>query len=650
MPRKLTSITGLVIIVAIVLAVNLIAALLFSRAKFDMTKEELFTLADGTKEVLASVEENIRGTLFYSKKAIGEEPLFKLFADRVVQMLREYEAASKGKLAIEIIDPRPDTEEQEWADRYDLQSIPGPTGEPVYLGLVLKDESGHEEAVAFFNPERENTLEYDISKAIDNVAHPAKKKVGVLSPLNVLGTAPPPSPFANERDRPQPWTFIRELKNSYHVQKIEIDATQIPDDLDLLLVIHPKKLKPRTQYAIDQYVLKGGKALVFADAFCEADQASQITTDMQSRLQTDFLSEMPALFKAWGIEFWRGQLGADDPAAKGRSTIVADQDLACPIGDPRAGPIEKMYVWLRLGGENCNRDEIITGRLEDLIVATAAGIAKTSSSDKIAFAPLLTSSDKASTIEDVAVRFGLDPEQIRNAYKRGTTSIALAAKITGEFKTAFPDGRPAADSSEEGAPPGIDADPDQLKASRQPTTVIVVGDVDMISDRFSVSIEPFFNQQIVRRLNDNLVFASNAVENLAGSRNLIGLRSRGLSRRPFTRVQEIERRAAEKWGDEKQRLDEKLKEANERLLELQRGGGDKRILEQATVEEVEKLRAEQLETKRNLREVRLRLREDTERLGRIVKAINIALIPSLVVLVSIAIAVLKTVRRKQAAA
>ncbi|HUT24547.1 MAG TPA: Gldg family protein, partial [Sumerlaeia bacterium] len=473
---------------------------------------------------------------------------------------------------------------------------------------------------------------------------------GVLSALNVLGAAPPPNPLANDRGRPQPWVFIRELKNSCRVQSIEVDAIEIPDDLDLLLVIHPKKLKPRTQYAIDQYVLKGGKALVFFDPFCEADQASQVATDVQSRLQTDFLSEMPALFKAWGIQLWRGQLGAADPDAESRSVIVADQDLACPIGDPRTGPTEKMYVWLRLGSENCNRDEIITGRLEDLIVATAAGIAKTSSGDKIAFTPLLTSSDKASTIEDFMVRFGLDPEQIRKGYKPGATSVALAAKITGEFKTAFPDGRPAADSSEEGAPPGIDPDPDQLKASRQPTTIVVVGDVDMISDRFSVSVEPFFNQQIIRRINDNLVFAANAVENLTGSQELIGLRSRGRSRRPFTRVLEIERRAAEKWGDEKKRLDEKLKEANDRLLELQRGGGDKRVLEQATVQEVEKLRSEQLETKRNLRLVRLHLREDTERLGLIIKAINIALIPSFVVLVSIAIAVLKTLRRKQAAA
>ncbi|HUT26260.1 MAG TPA: GldG family protein, partial [Sumerlaeia bacterium] len=176
MPRKFTSISGLVMIIAIVLAVNLIGALLFSHAKFDMTEEKLFTLSDGTKRVLASLEENVRGTVFFSKKAIGEDPLFKLFADRVVQMLREYEAASEGKLAIEIIDPRPDTEEQEWAERYNLQGIPGPTGEPVYLGLVLKDESGHEEAVPFFNPERENTLEYDVSKAIYSIAHPAKKK------------------------------------------------------------------------------------------------------------------------------------------------------------------------------------------------------------------------------------------------------------------------------------------------------------------------------------------------------------------------------------------------------------------------------------------------------------------------------------------
>lgn len=651
MQKKFMSITGLVLIAAIVLAVNLFGSVLFQRVKFDMTEERLYTLSKGTVNILRSLEDDVTAKLYYSKTAVAGQPFLKTFANRIVELLGEYEAESRGKLKVEIVDPRPDTEEEEWAERYGLRAFPGgEQGEPIYLGLVLRDESGHEAQIPIFTPDKEQLLEYDISKAIFGVARPEKKKVGVLSSLNVMGGAPP-SPFMpTPRPSSRPWVFIRELRNNFEVEKIESTATELPDDLDLLLIIHPKSLGKPTLYAIDQYVLAGGRALVFLDPFCQVDQASmaQMMNNPQMMMQASFSSNMPDLLKAWGVEMEGGE----------NLKIVADANLATKVQTGRS--VDDMIIWLSLGPENRNDEEIVTSELENLMMVTAGALRKTTTNENIQVVPIMETSAEASTVDGMMLKFGMDPAGLRRSFKPGSSKIALAYKVTGQFKTAFPDGKPAEPSDDENSdedkptPGKSDAattksNPNHLSESKSPSTIMIVSDVDMINDRYCVRTANFFGQEIATAINDNLLFLANAVENLTGSQDLIGLRSRGRSRRPFTKVKEIERHAQQQWLKKEEALNQKLQEANQRLAELQRGTEEKRVLDQAFMAEVHKWREERANTRQELRAVRRNLREDVEKLGFRLKFINIALIPLLVTVCSIGIAFTGSFRRRNGA-
>ncbi len=639
MHKRILPITALILIAVIVLAVNLISSVMFRNVKLDLTEEKLYTLSRGSVNILKGLDDDIQAKFYYSKTAVAAQTFLKAYSERILQLLREYERASKGKLTLEIIDPRPDTEEEEWAERYGLQAFPGgKNAEPIYLGLLLKDESGNELAIPVFTPDREASLEYDITKSIYTISHPEKKTVGIISSLDITG-GPPPSPYTMQPAESEPWAFVEELRNSYKVEEIVSDADEIPSDIDVLLVVHPKELKKSTLYAIDQYVLRGGRTLVFLDAFCEADQAAMAESlqgNMQMMMQASFSSNMPDLLKAWGLEME----GGENPK------VVADANLATKVQTGRS--VEDMIVWLTLDGENLNSREIVTSQLENILVATPGALKKISSSEDIVMVPLIETTEEANTIEGMMLKFGMNPEGVRQEFKTGSSKIPLGYKVTGTFKTAFPDGAPEEEASEEGeeenANPGNDQN--HLSESVEQATVIVFSDVDMISDRFSVQKLRFFGRELASAINDNLSLLENTVENLTGSQDLIALRSRGQSRRPFTKVQEIERRAQQQWLEEEERLNQKLQEANQRLNELQQGGEERLVLDQAYMKEIEKLRQERLKTRQELRKVRRNLREDVERLGARVKFINIALIPLLISIFCIAIAVLRSTRRR----
>jgi ABC-type uncharacterized transport system involved in gliding motility auxiliary subunit len=640
MRKDIMPLTVLILIAAIVLAVNLIASMGFQSVKLDLTEEKIYTLSKGSVNVVKSLEDDVQAKFYYSKTAVAEQPFLKNYATRILQLLNEYETASKGSLKLEIIDPRPDTEEEEWAERYGLQAFPGgKSGEPIYMGLVLKDESGNEASIPVFTPDRENSLEYDITKAIYNVGHPEKKTVGILSSLDVMG-GPPPSPYMPAPNTAQPWVFVNELRNEFNVEKVDASVESIPDDIDLLLIIHPKNLNESTLYAIDQYVLSGGRAIVFIDPFCENEHqamAAQMQQNMQMMMRQSFSSNIPRLLKAWGLEL----MGEEEPK------VVADANLATTVQTGRS--LEQMIVWLSLGKENRDDQEIITSRLEQVMMATAGGLKKATVSENIKLTPLLETTSEASTIDSMMLKFGMDPKSLRGNYKAGSSKIPMAYKITGKFKTAFPDGKPE-EEAEEGEEEKKQEDKKPAAAhlveSKEETTLIVFSDVDMISDRYSVRKMNFFGQQIASMINDNLSLLANAVENLSGSRDLIALRSRGSSHRPFTRVQEIERNAQQQWLKEEELLNQKLQQANQRINELQRGSEEKRVLDKAFMSEIENLRKERANTRRELRKVRRELREDVENLGARVKFINIALIPLLITIVSITIGILRSFRRR----
>lgn len=646
MGKKLISASGLIIIAVIVLAVNLIAFAMFGSVKLDLTEEKLYTLSEGTEEVLGELDEDISAELYYSKTAMQNAGQLRAYADRVIEVLREYEAASDGQFTLEIRDPRPDTETEEWAQRYGIRNIPIATGEQLYLGLVLKNETGGEEVIPFFQPEREQNLEYDITRAIYRVSHPERKTVGVLASLPVMGSSAPQNPLMrNPNQQQRPWFFVRELRQTMNVEEIESGAESIPDSVDLLIVVHPKDLSEKTQYAIDQYIVKGGNAMIFVDPMCDADRQSNpmLAQNPQMMMQASFASDLPNLFEAWGIQMEAGaSAGAGMPGQGAQPKVVSDPRLGLEV--PTRQGNQKVPVYLSLMDQNLNRQEIVTSDLENVWMIMAGALDITEEKEGLEKSVLMETTEQAGSMESMVLKFGLDPQQLQRDHEASGKKIALALKISGAFPTAFPEGYQEESAEEVTLPEG------HVAKGEVPATVIVVSDVDMISDQASVQVQNFLGYEMPRYMNDNLPFLNNAAENLMGSSALIALRSRGRSQRPLTKVQEIQQQAQEKYREQEEELTRKLEEANQRLSQLQRGTDESQVLNQAYMQELRQLREERLETSRALRNVRRQLREDVEALAFRVKFINIALMPFIVVLVGVAVALVRVARRKRKAA
>lgn len=634
----ITLFTALVLL----LAVNLSASILFRTAKIDMTEEKLYSLSPGTITMLGKLQDDVRLKFFYSKRAASSVPAVKLYADRVIELLHQYVDRSEGRITLEILEPKPDTEIEETANRHGIQPVSLPTGQQIYFGLAIVNEVGEEQTLPFLDPQRENLLEYDLSRLIASVAAPTDATVGIMSSLDIMG-GPSSDPMAAALGQApaEPWTFIRELRNTYNVRKVETGATQIDPEIDLLMVVHPKNLSEETEYAIDQFLMRGGRLIVLVDGHSEYDAANFQGRNPQARFQAQFDSDLPRLFQAWGIELAEGQ-------------ILGDLNLATQV---RMGAqVGEHPAWLTLTDENANQDEIISANLESLLMASPGVLKQRPGGSPYQLTRLLESSDAAGTLDAFRMKFGADPEQLRADLSPQGAEQPLAFKITGTFTTAFPDGAPETDEEEsDGEPNAPDAEEGETEATPehrgeadQEGVVIVVADVDILSDDYSVQKQNFFGQTVAYPLNNNLDFFENAVDYLAGSRDLIGLRARGKVERRFTLVDELERQAEREYKDEEDRLMARVEEVNRKLSELQRGrtAEEGAILSPQQVAEVDRFQAELAETRSKLREVRRNLRQDIERLGVRLKFLNIALLPLIVIALSFVPAIWRSIRMR----
>ncbi len=670
MQRKMNAIVALVVVAVIVLAVNLIGSLLLNRVKLDITEEKLYTLSEGSRNTLKTIDAPVTARFFFSRTALASVPFLRDYANRIVELLREYQAYSGGKLTLEIIDPRPDTAEEEIAEKAGIQGVPvsEETG-TVYLGLVIRDEGGEEVAIPFFDPRRESSIEYEITKALYTVTHPEKKKVGVLSGLPVMGSgATPPNPMMQrQQQQERPWVFVNQLRQmNFEVTKIEESAKEIPSDLNLLMIIHPKNLSETLQYAIDQYVLAGGKVITFVDPLCESDRRAMSQMGQmnpQAMMQMQLHSDMPKLLKSWGVELVSGEAapagmmgmpgGPSGPTPK----IVADPGMALKVPTNR-GEVRNMITWLELKEPNVAKSEILTDGLSSIFCISAGGLQKAAQTEGIEVEPLLETTEAGRTLDGTMMKFMGDPEQVQSDYQTSTQEKAkqvLAYKLTGKFKSAFPDGKPAdepakPEESDTPKPPTPPADPNKkhLTESEKETTVIVVADADMLANEFSVQVQNVLGMELLNPINQNLNFVLNVAEVLSGSQDLISLRSRGTSQRPFTKVAEIQQAAQEKWMAEEQSLKKQLEEVEARWQQLQSGTKDQKLLSAQLAKEKNNVSQSRAETRQKLREVRRNLRENVEQLGTRLEFLNIALMPLLVVLFSLALAFIRSSRRTKA--
>ncbi|MCL1888508.1 MAG: Gldg family protein [Kiritimatiellaeota bacterium] len=605
----LTNWAGLLLLLAVLgLAVALVKGF---GLRADLTQQKLYSLSKGSKDLLANLPQDADIALkFYFSRSSEKMPEFyKNYADQVDYLLRSYARLAK-RVKVERFDPQPDSEAEEWAQRYGIEGqTVDPYSPPIYFGLAVVCGT-REEVIPVLTPRTEQTLEYDISRAISRVAWPRQPVVGVMDcGLGVLGEEPNPMMMMQRRQPQNPgWIAFQQLRKDNTVRRVEPDEETIPPDLSLLIVVHPKNLSEATLYALDQFVLRGGRLMVCVDPFSVTE-----AMEAQARgipLQAAPSSHLGHLLDAWGVGF--------DP-----SRVVADMAAITRVGN-NSGGSEDSPLFLSLKKDNINAKSPLTSQLSTLLMPYS-GALENRKAEGLLFTPLVESSaDQSCLVDLMAVQYGLPKIEPTGR------SYVLAARVSGSFKTAFPGGKPASEipaDAENAITPHL--------ASGNDGMVVIFADCDFLYNQFSVQQLQFFN--LIQPFNDNIALFLNAAEQLTGRNELVAIRTRANSQRPFTVVDGLENEARRKFQQKEEELQQKLGEANRKIQELQAARTDSHsiMLSKEQQEQIMKFREEQRDTNRQLKNVRRDLRQDIERLGVRLKAANILLIPALVILAGI---------------
>jgi len=613
---------GVIALAALLVAVNFLTGAF--NARIDLTDGKVYTLSPGTKAILGKLEAPVKIRFYYTQGSSAVPVGLKTFARRVEDLLNEYKSASNGRVVIEKFNPEPDSDAEDSAALDNVEGQMTNTGEKFYLGLAVSflDQKA---AIPVLAPDRERLLEYDITRAISQVSAIKKPVVGVMSALPVMGR--PLNPMIKQQPS-EPWVLVSELKRIFDVRKVELDARKIDDDIKVLLVIHPRDIAEATEYALDQFVLRGGKLIAFVDPFAYFDQQP----DMQNPFGGSQAgqSALYNLFKAWGIDVTLNK-------------VVADLTFASGEG-PRLLP-----TLLSLNAEALNQDDVVTSQVGTMLIPfggvftgkPAEGLTQT----------VLAHTSKNSMLVDLIIAT-LSGEPSTRGFEPLGKEQPLAIRLTGKFKTAFPQGRPEAlpargerKKGEEDKKPETKAEP-QLKEAAAENSVVLVADVDMLTDNAAVDVQEVFGQRLVIPRNGNLAFAQGLVEQLSGDSALISLRSRAAFSRPLTVIRKMEAEAQQSYLGKIKALEDSLNQTQEKLQGLQKGraGASSTILTPEQQTEIENFRKKAVETRKDLKELRKNLRVETDTLGFRTKVINIGLVPLLVALLGIALALVK--RRK----
>ncbi len=629
--------SSLLLLLVVFVVAAILSNLLFKGLRVDLTENNLYTLSDGTKRIVGNIEEPINLYFYFSDDATADVPSLRDHALRVREMLEEFEDASRGKLTLRIIDPLPFSEEEDQATQFGLEGVQLPTTpDAIYLGLAGTNSVGDEEIIPFFAPDRIESLEYDVAKLVSTLADPERTVVGLVSGVAMNGGFDPQSQRMSA-----PWVVYQQASQVFEIRDLGTSFETVPEDVGLLWIVQPKNLTAATQYAIDQFVMKGGRALIFVDPLAQVDAAAQPGMP-QGMPPVGQASDLPALFSGWGIEF-------------DAQSVVADASLALRLSDPMSGRPVRHYGYLGIGPEQMNRDDIITMELGSLNAAMPGAIAKAADSDT-GFEPLLRSSADAATLPASRFSFLMNPSELQQGFAATGEPFVLAARIIGPLRSAFPGGAPdvalpttAPDDDGESAegddgddaavsePEANDdkntaeAEPAHLAESVEAVNLVIVADVDLLSDSLWVTVQNFFGQQLASAFAGNGAFVVNALESLAGSPDLISVRSRGGWSRPFTRVDELRADAEARFLETEQRLQEELAETERRLGELQSAREDtgSLLLTGEQEAEIDRFVEQRAEIRKELRAVQRGLDEDIEKLGTWLKVLNIGLVPLL---------------------
>ena len=617
------SAVGLVALLLLLVAVNFLVSRV--PARVDLTEGNLYTLSPGTRNILRGLQAPVKVKLYISQ---GESVPVQLrgFAQRVEDTVREFKQAAGSNLVVERYNPKPDSEEEDAAQLDGIEPQQLFTGEQFYLGIAVT-QLDRKQSIPAVSPQRERLLEYDLIRAIARVGNPERPKIGLMAGLPVLGEKF--NPFT--RQSSEPWVLANELKRDFEVKEVPVSAKEIDKDINVLLLIHPRDAQPQTEYALDQFVLRGGKLIAFVDPYAYFDQ----NPTMPGVPPEPSSSTLPTLFKAWGVKMDPGKVVSDVVFGSG--------------GGQRYTP-----TVLTLNRTAFSRDDIVTGQIETLLYAFG-GAFEVKTPEGLQATELLKSSPNSMLVDNAnATKSG---DEATKAFKPSGQSMPLALRLTGKFKTAFPEGlkdaekpqaeKPQAEKQENSKPV---ANTPALRESASENSVILVADVDLLADGAAVDVQEVFGRKIVVPSNGNLAFAMGMVEQFAAGEDFISLRSRTGAFRPLTVVRELEAEAQKQYFGKIQALEEEVQKTQAKLQELQKAQGpagkSAQILSPEQQAEIERFRKTVAEARLALKEVRKNLRQDAESLVFWTKVANIALMPLLVALVGILVAVIAGRRRK----
>jgi ABC-type uncharacterized transport system involved in gliding motility auxiliary subunit len=612
-----------------VLVIGFIAAViasnsLLSGVQLDLTQHKLYTLAPGTRAMLEDLPEPINLYYFFSEESTADVQALRSYATRVEEILEEFVLAADGNLRLQVIDPVPFSEDEDRAAEFGLTDLAlgSGRGDSIYFGLAATNPIGDEAVIDIFDPSKESSLEYDLARLIYSLSTPDKSVIGLISGVPMSGGFD-----AQTQQMQQPWVMVQQIRQLFEVRSLAADLTTIDDDISLLWIVHPTGLSDNTLYAIDQFILGGGRALIFVDPLAEV--ATQMADP--TGLGEGTSSDLEPLFSAWGLRF--------DP-----TQVVADDRNALSVTMPNGRPVRHIGL-IGLEADGMAADEIITAGLSSINLGTAGNLEKADGA-AIELVPLLESSAESALMPASGFQFLSDPLSLLDSFVADGKPHILAARIEGPLTTAFPAGPPGSDTESLLAPPA-----DHLTTSEN-SNVVVVADVDILSDRLWVQRQrSLLGREIASAFAGNGDFVANAVANLAGSEQLIGLKSRDTFNRPFDRVEELQREADARFRETEQRLQAELDDTERRLGELQQAREDQGSLLMSPEQEreLDRFREEQLRIRKELRAVQRELDSSIDNLGAWLKLTNIVLFPLGLALIAFAAYLLRRARRRRSA-
>lgn len=677
--KSLFSTVGLIAI-ALGLIASVVVISMLPGWRVDLTEDDLFTLSEGTENIVSSLSRPLEIMFFYSDSATEDAPQIRSYATRVQELLEEIVIASEGNLSLTMVDPEPFSEDEDLATQYGIQAVPVSQGGPgIYFGLVVRPQAASEnpleagiyETMPLIRPDQEQFLEYEFMKLVSKVEDPDLAVIGLLTGLDIDGGFNPASGQATP-----PWMIMDTIRQLYEVRRLANDVDSIEEDVDILMLIHPTGLSDQTLYAVDQHVMRGGEIVVFLDPNAE----SMISRTNQGNLvPAGMSSDLPRLLESWGVSY-------------DSSKVLADSDLALRV---RMGQSQRPMPHLGMYGfqrGNLAQDDIITNRLETVNLASSGSLTPVEGAGTT-FEPLMESSSNSMLMERALLEDVMDPSVLFDEFTATPERYVIAARVSGVIDSAFPEGRPelpvedepeeveeteaaseeSADGAETadaaGASDDNPAQPDEVNpqateeepAEEEPlpahipqsegvANILLFADTDLLTDRMWVQVAQFLGQRIPQPFANNGDLVINTLDNLSGGADLVSIRGRGRYSRPFTRVLELQREADDRLRVEEAELLNRLSETEDALAELntdEQGNPIGQVTPQIQ-EEIDRFNAELVETRRRLRDVQYQLTEDIERLGSRLKAINTALIPALLTIIMLLAHFTRTRRRRTA--